>query len=220
MQSLVTAKGPILVDAPDKVSGLENLTLEPLVNAENEALWWGRDGEAVAKSLRARKVRYVLLHRAVTPSIDRNGAVLSRLYHDDFRQWFTLIGVDERLLMYRVLDAPYAFSLPLAHHTIRQIRTLVRGETAQALPEPKAEDGKKWNLILVARRPGGREIAVGMCYRESYRECVAELARDLVRSFLDAKFTGEERHRRRLGKLNAIEKRYGRAGSGPEEEAP
>ncbi|MDP6484545.1 MAG: ribose 5-phosphate isomerase B [Nitrospinota bacterium] len=48
----------------------------------------------------------------------------------------------------------------------------------------------------------------------------AELARDLVRSFLDAKFTGEERHRRRLGKLNAIEKRYGRAGSGPEEEAP
>ncbi len=47
-----------------------------------------------------------------------------------------------------------------------------------------------------------------------------ELARDLVRSFLGAKFTGEERHRRRLGKLNAIEKRYGGAGLGPEEEAP
>ncbi len=183
MQSLVTAKGPILVDAPDKVSGLEGLTLEPLVTAENESLWWGRDGEAVASSLRARKVRYLLLHRAVTPSIDRNGAVLSRLYHDDFRQWFTLIGVDERLLMYRVLDVPYSFSLPLAHHTIRQIRRLVKGETALALPEPKAEDGKKWNLILVARRPGGRELAVGLCYRETYRECVAELARDLEKEY-------------------------------------
>ena len=39
------------------------------------------------------------------------------------------------------------------------------------------------NLILVARRPGGREIAVGLCYRESYRECVAELARDLEKEY-------------------------------------
>src|ERR1044071_10332680 len=35
-----------------------------------------------------------------------------------------------------------------------------------------------------------------------------ELARELVRTFLAAKFTHEERHVRRLGKIFAIEKRY------------
>ena len=37
-----------------------------------------------------------------------------------------------------------------------------------------------------------------------------ELARELVRHFLSANFTHEERHVRRLGKINALEKRYGR----------
>ena len=38
----------------------------------------------------------------------------------------------------------------------------------------------------------------------------SELARELVRNFLAAKFTHEERHVRRIGKINALEKRYGR----------
>jgi RpiB/LacA/LacB family sugar-phosphate isomerase len=38
-----------------------------------------------------------------------------------------------------------------------------------------------------------------------------ELARELVDNFLGAKFTGEERHRRRVEKINALEKRYGKA---------
>ena len=36
----------------------------------------------------------------------------------------------------------------------------------------------------------------------------AELARDILRAFLAARFTGEERHRRRLVKVEAIEARY------------
>ncbi len=35
-----------------------------------------------------------------------------------------------------------------------------------------------------------------------------ELARELVRAYLEARFTAEERHRRRLAKVNALEKRY------------
>jgi len=35
-----------------------------------------------------------------------------------------------------------------------------------------------------------------------------EIAEDLVRAFLGAKFTHEERHVRRLAKVNAIEQRY------------
>ena len=36
-----------------------------------------------------------------------------------------------------------------------------------------------------------------------------ELARELVNNFLAARFTGEERHRRRLEKIKALERRYG-----------
>jgi RpiB/LacA/LacB family sugar-phosphate isomerase len=39
-----------------------------------------------------------------------------------------------------------------------------------------------------------------------------ELARELVRAFLAAKYTAEERHRRRLAKIKALEKRYGEIG--------
>ena len=35
-----------------------------------------------------------------------------------------------------------------------------------------------------------------------------ELARELVRTFLAAQFTGEERHRRRLAKIEVLEKRF------------
>jgi RpiB/LacA/LacB family sugar-phosphate isomerase len=38
-----------------------------------------------------------------------------------------------------------------------------------------------------------------------------ELARELVRAFLAARFTGEERHLRRLEKIKSIESRYGRS---------
>ena len=38
-----------------------------------------------------------------------------------------------------------------------------------------------------------------------------ELARELVNTFLAASFNGEERHRRRIEKIKALEKRYGKA---------
>ncbi len=41
-----------------------------------------------------------------------------------------------------------------------------------------------------------------------------ELARDLVDRFLAAKFSGEERHRQRLEKLKALERRYGKTTEG------
>ncbi len=37
-----------------------------------------------------------------------------------------------------------------------------------------------------------------------------ELARELVQHFLAAKFTAEERHRRRVEKIKALERRYGK----------
>ncbi len=42
-----------------------------------------------------------------------------------------------------------------------------------------------------------------------------ELAKDLVSAFLDARSTGEERHRRRLDKVAAIEKNASQGQVGP-----
>jgi RpiB/LacA/LacB family sugar-phosphate isomerase len=39
-----------------------------------------------------------------------------------------------------------------------------------------------------------------------------ELARELVNHFLPARFSGEERHGRRVGKIKALEQRYGKSG--------
>lgn len=44
-----------------------------------------------------------------------------------------------------------------------------------------------------------------------------ELARELVGAFLGAKFAGEQRHRRRLEKVRALEARYGRQATGEKE---
>lgn len=43
----------------------------------------------------------------------------------------------------------------------------------------------------------------------------AELAKDLIRAYLGAQFTGEERHQRRLDKVIAIETKYRGATAGP-----
>src|SRR5437588_674829 len=41
-----------------------------------------------------------------------------------------------------------------------------------------------------------------------------ELARELVRAFLAAAFTAEERHLRRVAKIKSLERRYGKSASG------
>jgi RpiB/LacA/LacB family sugar-phosphate isomerase len=47
-----------------------------------------------------------------------------------------------------------------------------------------------------------------------------ELARELVRAFVGAKFSGEERHRRRLQKVIALEALYGPGGASPGQGRP
>ena len=99
---------------------------------------------------------------------------------------------------------------------------------ARAVLEGKAERG-----VLICGSGVGASVAVnkmpgiraGMCH-DTYsahqgvehddinvlvlgsRVIGVKLAEDLVKAFLGAKFTHEERHLRRLGKVNAIEAKY------------
>jgi len=103
---------------------------------------------------------------------------------------------------------------------------------AQAVVEGKAERG-----VLICGSGVGASVAAnkvpgiraGLCH-DTYsahqgvehddmnvlvlggRVIGIELARELVSAFLNARFTAEERHARRLGKVKAIESRYSKRG--------
>jgi ribose 5-phosphate isomerase B len=83
--------------------------------------------------------------------------------------------------------------------------------------------GSAVGVCIVANKVPG--IRAGVCHDTySAHQCVEhddanvlclgervigiELAREVVAAFLGARFTGEERHQRRLDKLNAVERRH------------
>ena len=171
-----------VVDAPDKIRGLpENITVEPMFDGELDALWWGADEAEIHAKLIEKNVHMVILHRDVTPSVDRGRKVASRLYHDDHRERFALAYVDKNFLMYQVLPQPLSFPPNLAKGIATEIRNRVKGDTKNPFPPIQTETGKKWNLIAVVRPEGGRELATGMCVRSHLDDCVDELANDLER---------------------------------------
>ena len=80
--------------------------------------------------------------------------------------------------------------------------------------------------IAATKFPGIRAAVVHDCYTAHQavehddmnvlcmgaRVIGAALAWDIVTTFLDARFSGEERHARRLAKINSIEQRFARPG--------
>ena len=73
----------------------------------------------------------------------------------------------------------------IAANKVRGVRAALITETYSARQGVEHDD---LNLLCL----GGRVIGI-------------ELAKELLRAFLDAEFSGEERHRRRLGKIAALE---------------
>ena len=176
----------VLVDAPAKVDAGELQTVMKSLFSEDggQALWWEADQEAAATAVKEAGAKYLLLHREVVPSVDRDSSVISRLYHDAHHPWFSLIAVDERLFLYKVLDKPFNFPPDLAAAAVREIRQELKGEPGVRFPASlKPGNGKKWNLVIAARMEGGRELATGMCVSDRFDACLKELARDLEREY-------------------------------------
>lgn len=73
----------------------------------------------------------------------------------------------------------------IAANKVRGVRAALITETYSARQGVEHDD---LNLLCL----GGRVIGI-------------ELAKELLRAFLDAEFSGEERHQRRLGKIAALE---------------
>lgn len=182
-KALERRKGTVMADAPDKLSGLpDGVAVVPMLDDKGlRTLWWGTDEEAVSKKLMEMGVEYVVLHREVEPSVDRGKWVASRLYHDDYREHFVLMSADADHLVYAV-EKPISFPQPLAVFITTRLRAIMRGEPVPDFPKMDPPRGTKWNLVATVRKAtGGREMAVGMCFREELGRCVVELAEDLER---------------------------------------
>jgi hypothetical protein len=176
----------VLADVVGKVNaGDLQSKLKPLFKEDGgEAIWWASDQKAAAQAVKDAGAKYFLLHREVLPSVDRGSAVLSRLYHDDHHPWFNLVAVDERFFLYKVLDEPFSFPPELAGAALKGVREQLMGRPGVRFPATmKAGNGKKWNLLAVARLEGGRELATGMCINDRFDGCIAELSRDLEREY-------------------------------------
>ena len=173
----------VWADAPDKILGLPGeMKAEGIYdNPERRALMWGTDEAALHQAMLDDGAHVLILRWDILGSVDRGKWVASRLYHDDYRQHFELMAVDNHYRIYKVTPKSKQFPPQLAQLTADIIRTRLRGETIPALPSFPTEDGRKWNLMATIRYDGGRELATGMCFRESYADCALELARDLER---------------------------------------
>ncbi len=173
--------GAVLIDAPDKVKGLpEDATVKALAADPTvfEALQ-GNDEAAVAKMLRDADVRVVLLHHDMTESIDRGGSVLSRLYHHDHLQYFSLFRVGEDLLYYKVLDKPLLFPPQLGQLGLAYLRHRLGGKPPVSLPKIDSETNS-WTFVA-SIRSYGQEQAVAFAQHQTLQGALEELVNDLER---------------------------------------
>lgn len=173
----------VWADAPEKIQDLPaGVSVEGIYDKpERKALIWGTDEQAFHQAMLDDGAQVLILRWDINGSVDRGKWVASRLYHDDYRQYFELVAVDNNYRVYQVIQKPKQFPPQLAQLTADVIRTRLRGDPIPALPNLPTENGRKWNLMASVRYDGGREMATGMCFRESYADCVLELARDLER---------------------------------------
>jgi RpiB/LacA/LacB family sugar-phosphate isomerase len=113
---------------------------------------------------------------------------------DDYPDYAEAVGmaVKEGRADRGVLVCGSGVGVSVAASKIRGIRAAVCHDTYSAHQGVEHDD---MNVLVM----GSRVVAV-------------ELARELVRSFLNARFSGEERHVRRLAKVKAIEARFSSGG--------
>jgi ribose 5-phosphate isomerase B len=107
---------------------------------------------------------------------------------DDYPDYAKLVGeaVQTNAAELGILICGSGVGAAVAANKLRGIRAALCGDTYSAHQSREHDD---CNVLCI----GSRVVGV-------------ELALDIVRSFVAARFTGEERHRRRVAKIEAMER--------------
>jgi ribose 5-phosphate isomerase B len=107
---------------------------------------------------------------------------------DDYPDYAKLVGeaVQTRAAEIGILICGSGVGAAVAANKLRGIRAALCGDTYSG---HQAREHDDCNVLCLGARVTGVELAL-----------------EIVRAFVSAKFTGEERHRRRLAKVEAMEK--------------
>jgi ribose 5-phosphate isomerase B len=107
---------------------------------------------------------------------------------DDYPDYALAVGsrVQEGSAEVGVLICGSGVGASVAANKLRGVRAALCGDTYSAHQSREHDD---CNVLCLGARVVGLELAL-----------------DIVRAFVNARFTGEERHRRRLAKIGAIER--------------
>ena len=117
---------------------------------------------------------------------------------DDYPDYAVLVGgaVRDGAAECGIIVCGSGVGASVAANKLRGVRAALCGDTYSARQSREHDD---CNVLCL----GARVVGV-------------ELAAEIVRAFVGARFTGEERHRRRLGKVLDIERRETRAAAAAE----
>ena len=170
--------GDVWTDAPDLVTGIDASKLKSIYDdPEVNAVLLGTDEEAAAKALRAKGGTFLVLHHRVAPSVDRSKRVLSRVYHHDYLELFSLLHVSNGLYTYVIRETTLQFPPNVAAACALYLRAKLGGGEVPAFPDVQSETGV-WDIIGSIRGQG-QELAVALGRSATLQGALDEVAEDL-----------------------------------------
>jgi len=172
------AGGDVWTDAPNLVTGLDASKLKSIYDdADVKAALLGTDEAAAANAIRAKGGTFLVLHHRVAPSVDRSKRVLSRVYHHDYLELFSLVHVSNGLYTYVIREKPIAFMPNVAAACAMYLRAKLGGGEVPAFPDVPSETGS-WDIIASIRGQG-QALAVSLGRSSTLQGALDEVAEDL-----------------------------------------
>jgi hypothetical protein len=170
--------GDVWTDAPDLLTGLDAAKVKNIYDdPEVKAALLGTEEAAAAKAIRAKGGTFLVLHHRVGPSVDRGKRVLSRVYHHDYLELFSLVHVSNGLFTYVIREVPIQFPPNVAAASAMYLRAKLGGGEVPAFPDVQSETGV-WDVIASIRGQG-KELAVAFARHAKLQGTLDELAKDL-----------------------------------------
>ena len=175
---IAQAGGDVWTDAPDLVTGIDSSKLKSIYDDPDiKAALFGTEEVAAANAIRAKGGTFLVLHHRVAPSVDRSKRVLSRVYHHDYLELFSLVHVSNGLYTYIIREKPVAFPPNVAAACAMYLRAKLAGGEVPAFPDVQSETGV-WDIIASIRGQG-KELAVALGRHGSLQGALDEVAGDL-----------------------------------------
>jgi hypothetical protein len=167
----------VWTDAPNLVTGLDASKLKSIYDDRRREGGAARNGRGRGSERDPREGgTFLVLHHRVAPSVDRSKRVLSRVYHHDYLELFSLVHVSNGLYTYVIREKPVAFPPNVAAAC-----ALYLGPSSGAVRyrvSRRAVGNGVWDIIASIRGQG-QALAVALGRSATLQGALDEVAEDL-----------------------------------------